>query len=132
MLTNGGQAGDLYQTLVRELIRETTGVEMAESLVPPRDGVGDITPHIGTYERTGVRLDVWHDDQRGARLRMTVTQETAGLDNEPKEFDLLPVRDGIWAFLAPGAETWTPATFYTLDDGSPYLHLGVRATPKTA
>ncbi len=132
VLTNGGHTRDLYETLVREVIREVTGVEMSEPLAPAPDAVGDIAAHVGTYERTGARLDVWHDDDRGPRLRMTSTQDTPGMSEEPKEFDLVPVRHDLWAVLPPGAETWIPVTFYQLDDGSPYVHLGGRATPKVS
>ncbi|HEU5161217.1 MAG TPA: serine hydrolase [Streptosporangiaceae bacterium] len=129
LLTNGGHTRDLYETLIREIFREVAGVEMSVPLTPSSDDGADVTRHAGTYERTGVRIEVWQDGDR-ARLRMTSTQDVAGLDQEPKELDLLPVRDDIYVVRLPGNETWMPVTFYTLADGSPYVHLGVRATPK--
>ncbi|WP_240759943.1 serine hydrolase domain-containing protein, partial [Phytoactinopolyspora endophytica] len=132
LLTNGGHTRDLYETLIREVFRETAGVEMATPLTPPDAAVdADIAPHVGTYERTGARIDVWQADT-GPRLRLTSTQEVAGLDQEVKELDLVPVRENLYLVRLPGAETWTPVTFYALSDGSPYMHLGVRATPKVA
>ncbi|TDE00044.1 serine hydrolase [Jiangella asiatica] len=129
LLTNGGHTRDLYETLIREIFREVAGIEMTVPLSPASESGADVARHAGTYERTGVRIDVWQDGDRG-RLRITSTQDVAGLDQEPKELELFPVRDDIYAMRLPGNETWTPVTFYTLADGSPYVHLGVRATPK--
>nr|WP_246400476.1 serine hydrolase [Jiangella mangrovi] len=132
MLTNGGHTRDLYETLIREIFAEVAGVEMTVPLGPPEEPVEvDLAPHVGTYERTSVRLDVWQGES-GAKLRMTQTAELAGLDNEPKELDLVAVRDGLYVTRLPGNETWLPVTFYQLADGTPYVHLGVRATPKVS
>ncbi|NEE02758.1 serine hydrolase [Phytoactinopolyspora halotolerans] len=132
LLANGGATRDLYETLIREVFREVAGVEMATPLVPPDERVdADITPHVGTYERTSVRMDVWQGDE-GPRLRLTDTHDLAGLEREVKELDLVPVRENLYLVRFPGAETWMPVTFYALDDGTPYMHLGARATPKSA
>jgi CubicO group peptidase (beta-lactamase class C family) len=132
MLTNGGHTRDLYETLIREIVSDVAGVEMTAPLVPPAEPVDvDIAPHAGTYERTSVRLDVWQAET-GPKLRITSTAQVAGLDEEPKELDLVPVRDGLYLTRLPGNETWLPVTFYALADGTPYVHLGVRATPKVA
>ena len=132
MLTNGGHTRDLYQTLVREVVRELAGLEMPQPLGPPAEPAQvDIAPHSGRYERTGVRFEVWSADS-GPRMRIEMTQQVAGIPQDPKEFDLIGVREGLFVTREPGAETWTPVTFYTLPDGSPYLHFGVRATPKVA
>jgi CubicO group peptidase (beta-lactamase class C family) len=132
MLTNGGHTRDLYETLIREIVRDVAGVEMAAPLVPPAEPVSaDLAPHVGTYERTSVRLDVWQAET-GPKLRITSTADVAGLDEEPKELDLVPVRDNLYLTRLPGNETWMPVTFYSLADGTPYVHLGVRATPKVS
>jgi CubicO group peptidase (beta-lactamase class C family) len=132
LLTNGGRTRDLYETLVREVIRDLTGLEMTRPLTPPDEPVqADLTPYAGTYERTGVRIKVW-DGESGPRILMETTQDVAGLKKEATELDLQAVRDGLYVTRQPGAETWTPVTFYALADRTPYLHLGVRATPKVA
>src|SRR5690606_30292210 len=132
LLTNGGHTRDLYESLVREVVRELAGVEMTRPLVPPQPPPEvDLTPYEGTYERTGVRLDVWRAE-RGPRLRLTVTSPVPGLDREPKELDLVPVRDALFAVRLPAVRTWTPVTFYRLADGTPYVHMGARATRKVA
>lgn len=130
MLTNGGVTRDLYETLVREIFREIAGVEVQEPLTPPDPSVDvDIAPYVGTYERTGARIEVFAGDD-GPRLRLTSTQDLEGLPDEPQELDLVPVRDALFVTHMPGAETWLPVTFYELPDRTPYVHLGARATPK--
>jgi len=73
-------------------------------------------------------------DQDGTlRLRQTVTGPLAKLLPEPtKEFDLVPISDTLFAVREPGTQTWTPVTFYPLPSGEPYVHYGVRATPKVS
>lgn len=132
LLANGGHTRDLYETLIREICRDVAGVEMTTPLSPPAEPVdADIAPHAGSYERTSVRLDVW-PAEAGPKLRLTTTSELAGLDDEPKELDLVPVRDDLYVTRLPGDETWMPVTFYRLADGTPYVHLGARATPKVS
>lgn len=130
LLTNGGHTRDLHETLVREVFRDLAGVEMATPLVPPDEPVDvDVTPYTGTYRRNLVTLEV-SSDPAGPRMRATIDQSDLGMDEEVKELDLVPVRDGLFLVRDTGEETWTPVTFYSLDDGAPYLHFGVRATPK--
>ncbi len=133
LLTNGGHTRDLYEDAdPGDLRRDVAGVEMTTPLAPPAEPVdADLTPYVGTYERASVRLDVWQAET-GAKLKMTMTRELAGLDEEPKELDLVPVRDGLYVTRLPGNETWMPVTFYQLTDGTPYVHLGARATPKVS
>ncbi|MPZ26741.1 MAG: serine hydrolase [Micromonosporaceae bacterium] len=129
LLTNGGFAPDLYQTLVREVVRELTGVEMSEPVAPPPEPPPvDIAPHAGAYQRSGLRYEVWQADR--PRVRATSLQEVAGLDQPPREFELVPVPEGGFVLRPDGAETWERLSFYRLPDGTPYLHHGLRATPK--
>ena len=52
LLTNGGNARDLYEDLYRELFAELAGVEMPAAVRAARRAVEvDITPYVGTYER---------------------------------------------------------------------------------
>jgi hypothetical protein len=43
---------------------------------------------------------------------------------------LVPVAEDVFVTREDGTEAWLPAVFYSLQDGSPYLHFGLRATPK--
>ena len=131
LLTNGGNAHDLYEELFRELLDELCGLRMPAALAPavepPAVALGELA---GLYERVGVRIEL---ADRGGRLagRLTATGPLAELDDDPvEEVELLPVTPNVFVTRSDGEETWTPAVFYALDDGSRYLHMGGRATPR--
>ncbi|MFD8570344.1 serine hydrolase [Streptomyces sp. NPDC059639] len=133
LLTNGGGAHDLYLDLFRELFAELAGLTLPE---PPRPATDPQATgadrHLGRYERAGARLDVLRGAD-GLRLRHTVTGPLAALVPETvQEADLRPVEDDLFVVKLPGSEAWTPVTFYTLATGEPYVHFGVRATPKVS
>jgi len=133
LLTNGGNAHDLYEDLYHELFAELAGVAMPYPLAPDASPPKvDGSRHVGTYERASARIEVL--DQDGTlRLRQTVTGPLAKLLPEPtQEFDLVPISDTLFAVRGPGTQTWTPVTFYPLPSGEPYVHYGVRATPKVS
>jgi CubicO group peptidase (beta-lactamase class C family) len=131
LLTNGGHTRDLYQDLYREIFAEVTGVDLPEPLAPPETPVEvDITPWLGTYERTSVRMEVLAGDD-GPRLRTTVTGPLAALRAEPtEEYPMVAVGPDLFVVRAPETETWVPVLFYTLAGGARYVHHGARATPK--
>jgi dipeptidyl aminopeptidase/acylaminoacyl peptidase/CubicO group peptidase (beta-lactamase class C family) len=133
LLTNGGNAHDLYVELYREIFAELAGVAMPQPLEPPSAPVTvDATRHLGVYERAGSLTEVLKGEN-GLRLRHTVTGPLADLMPEKtREFDLVPVSDTLFVFREPGAANWTPVVFYTLPTGEPYVHYGVRATPKVS
>ncbi|MCD4533622.1 serine hydrolase [Nocardioides sp. cx-169] len=130
LLTNGGNARDLYQDLFRELFAELAGVEMAEPFVPPADAEVDIAPYVGTYRRHSVLMEVFVADD-GPRLRTTISGTIAEMLPDPvEEHPLVPAGPGLFAIRPEGVETWAPVTFYELPTGERYLHHGVRATPR--
>src|SRR5205085_11952599 len=50
LLTNGGNARDLYEDLYREIFADVAGVAMPLPLAPPAEPVEvDATPFVGTY-----------------------------------------------------------------------------------
>ncbi|GAA3659033.1 serine hydrolase domain-containing protein [Microbacterium marinilacus] len=136
LLTNGGHTRDLYMDLYREIFSELAGVEMAQPLQPVEGAVGDITSHVGTYERASVRIEIEAPAEEGGRpvLRMTPLGLLAELEDDPgTDFELHPVEgDDLWVTREPGTETWMAVTFYELPGGEQYVHLGARATPKKA
>lgn len=133
LLTNGGHPRDLYEDLYREIFAEVAGLTMPTPFAPPEEPVTvDIAPYVGVYERAGVRMDI-ESGQDGPLLRTTLTGPLAELEPDPvEEYPLVPVGPALFAVRAPGTETWMPVTFYELPTGEPYLHFGVRATPKVA
>jgi dipeptidyl aminopeptidase/acylaminoacyl peptidase/CubicO group peptidase (beta-lactamase class C family) len=132
LLTNGGNARDLYEEFYREIFQELADVEMPHPLEPPADPVEvDVTPRLGTYERAGARLEVLAGTD-GPVLRTTVTGPIAELVSEPThEYPMTAVAEDLFVVRDPDSRTWTAMTFYDLPTGESYLHFGVRATPKT-
>ncbi len=133
LLTNGGNTRDLFEELYREIFAELADVAMPRPLTPPSPPVTvDGSRHVGVYERAGVLMEVL-SEKDGLRLRQTATGPLAELMPEKTmEFDLVPVTDSLYVCREPGAQTWMPVTFYTLPTGEPYMHHGVRATPKVS
>ena len=132
LLTNGGNTRDLYEDLYREVFAELAGVTMPQPLEPPAEPpTVDITPHLGTYERASVKLDVRSGDD-GPVLRTEVTGPIAELVPETvHEYPMVTVEQDLYAVREPETKTWIPVTFYSLPTGEPYMHFGARATPKT-
>lgn len=133
LLTNGGNARDLYEDLYREIFSDLAGIEMPEPVVPSARPVEvDSSRFTGTYERSGAHIEIFEEDGK-LRMRDTTTGPLAELMAEPThEFDLLPVADAQFAFRQPGTQTWVPVIFYSIASGEPYVHFGVRATPKVS
>jgi dipeptidyl aminopeptidase/acylaminoacyl peptidase/CubicO group peptidase (beta-lactamase class C family) len=131
LLTNGGNARDLYEELYREIFQELADLEMPHPLEPPAEPVEvDVTPRVGTYERAGARLEVFAGSD-GPVLRTTVTGPIAELVAEPThEYPMTAVAEDLFVVRDPDSRTWTAMTFYDLPSGESYLHFGVRATPK--
>jgi hypothetical protein len=70
----------------------------------------------------------------GLVLTAKATGELAEMldrDEEP-ELQVLPVAEDLFVAKQPDDTSWTPVVFFTLDDGSPYVHFGARATPKVS
>jgi len=134
LLTNGGHARDLHYDLYREIFAALAGVDMPAALEPPAEpAAADITPHLGTYERAGVIMEVLAgpDKHAGPTLRTTVTGPIAAMMPDPvEEFAMTPVDSDLWLVREPGTQTWAPVTFYALSTGEKYVHFGARATPK--
>ncbi|WP_166353411.1 serine hydrolase domain-containing protein [Phytoactinopolyspora limicola] len=132
LLTNGGRTLELDDTITREVFREVAGLDMPPKLTPPAQPADvDVAPHVGTYQRSGARVEIMNGAP-GPRLRLTDTQQVPGLAHEPVELDLVPVTDDLFVVRIPGMDAWAPVTFYSLPDGTPYLHFGIRATPRVA
>jgi dipeptidyl aminopeptidase/acylaminoacyl peptidase/CubicO group peptidase (beta-lactamase class C family) len=129
LLTNGGNTRDLYEDLYREIFAEVAGVEMAHPFTPPEEPVElDVTPYVGTYARSSVRMEVLAE---GPTLRTTILGPLAEMVPDPvEEYTMVPVGPALFAVKPPEAETWAPVTFYELPTGERYVHFGVRATPR--
>ncbi|MGA4843807.1 serine hydrolase [Streptomyces sp. G45] len=133
LLTNGGNARDLYQDLFRELFADLADVTLPRPLAPAaRPPAVDVSPYTGVYERASTRIEVLARDGE-LTMRQTTTGPLAAYEPAPtREFRLVPVDETRFVFRRPGERTWVPVTFLTLPTGERYLHTGARATPKVA
>ncbi|MEV0166021.1 CubicO group peptidase (beta-lactamase class C family) [Nonomuraea fuscirosea] len=127
---NGGHSGAFTHRVATELFAELDGLSVPATLGPPETPVEvDASRYAGRYERAGAILDVSLRDGK-PWLRMEATGALAELE-KPQEFELVPVDETTFVLKSPEDPSWLSAVFYELPDGSPYVHLGARATPKT-
>jgi dipeptidyl aminopeptidase/acylaminoacyl peptidase/CubicO group peptidase (beta-lactamase class C family) len=131
LLTNGGNTHGLFEDLYREIFAELADIAIPPPLGPPATPVAvDVRPHVGTYERASVRMEV-RDGDDGPRLRTTITGPLAELMAETTEdYAMVPIEENLYVVHEAEARAWIPVTFYTLPTGERYLHFGARATPK--
>jgi CubicO group peptidase (beta-lactamase class C family) len=129
VMTNGGNALEMFEALLAELAPELAGVGPRRSPVPHDGPLPDsASRRIGTYARTGQSFEV---RQEGDGLVLVATSTTPEADGSPPHSaPLRHVQDDEWAVLMPPMTVWFPVAFVDLPDGSSYLHLGARATPK--
>ena len=134
LLTNGGNAHDLYEALFGELLAALCDLRMPRRLEPPADPPAvDVRELAGRYERVGRQIVLEAYGDGSLRGRLAYTGLLAELDDDSEQdFTLVPVAERVFATRFGDERTWTPAVFYKLPDGSPYLHMGARATPKVA
>lgn len=131
VLANGGHTAAFQHALATELFDELLGLAVPPVLGPPAEPFEtDVERYAGVYERAGSRMTLTVRDGR-LSLYAEATGALAGV-KPPMEFDLVPVDDVTFVGRPEGEPQWLSAVFYELADGSPYVHLGVRATPKIA
>ena len=135
LLTNGGEAHQVYEELYRELFDELAGIRVPAFPAPPETPLEmDLAPYAGTYERLSVRLDLEVGD---GQLVGTVTMSgplSEMLPNPVQKIRLVPVDSETFLSYTEG-ETGppTPAVFYDFDGGVPrYVHTGARTHPRVA
>ena len=131
LVTNGGQTTDLYNDLCRELFAEVAGVAVADPLEPPASAPEvELASHVGTYERSSVTTEVFERDG-GLVARVIPTGSIAEASGDTtEELELHPLEENVFVTRPPGSETWMAVVFYSLPDGSEYVHYGVRANPR--
>jgi len=134
LLTNGGATTDLYYTVFSSLLSSLAGLEMPARPQPSGEVLADLSPYTGTYEREAARMVI---EERDGSLVMTVTSTgPVGkmVEAKPQELTLHVADPSSQLFVTrpPGLDTWAPVVFFTLADGSPYMHFGARATPRVA
>jgi CubicO group peptidase (beta-lactamase class C family) len=137
LLTNATESEILYRRVFSEVFGSLTGAAMPEPprpfAVPPAGAGLDLERHAGHYERVSRQFDV---SVRDGQLRMvlTMTGNLAALtDSEPEDLLLHPADSSGTRFVlrSRDEEPWGPLSFGQLGDGTPYLFLGGRVTPRT-
>ncbi|MGW0809314.1 serine hydrolase domain-containing protein [Nonomuraea sp. NPDC002799] len=128
---NGGHSNAFTRALAAELFAELDGLTPPPPLGPPQTPVEvDPARYAGLYERAGTRLTVSVRD--GVPwMRYEATGALAALQDKPEENPLVAVDEATFVWKSPDDPDWASVVFYELPDGSPYVHLGARATPKT-
>jgi len=133
LLTNGGGMGALFEDLVRPLLRELAGADLRGAAEPPADPVDiPVQPFLGTYERSGVRMEVGETDGK-LQLTMTNTGPLADVGPPTPPIDLLVLDDHtlVTAEADPRLGKHIAVTFLEPSpDGFGYVHFGARATPR--
>ncbi len=128
LLTNGGVPAEVYQRLFTELLSEHAGVTVPAFQPPAEPPAVDLSRYVGSYVREGYDVEVTERDGV-LHLRGESTGELAAI-NAVTNAVLAPVEDGLFAARRNEHEPWVPVAFYTLPDGSPYLHFSMRAAPR--
>ncbi|KIP52509.1 serine hydrolase [Leucobacter komagatae] len=131
LMTNGGNTKDLYQQLFTEIFDELAGVTVPAPFAPPTvPYTADVARYVGSYRRTDVLMEVFEEDG-SLRLRNTVSGAAASfMANAVTEFELVPVREDVFAIRPEGAQSWASVRFYSLPSGERYITFGSRATPQ--
>lgn len=128
LLTNGGPARDLYRALFSEIFTELAGIATPAPLRPPAEPVAfDLRRHAGVYGGHDYQNHVVDRDGHPA-LRWTATGALrAVMPAASGDYETVAAGPDVLLFREPGAHRWLPATFLTLPDGRPGLHIGLRA-----
>jgi CubicO group peptidase (beta-lactamase class C family) len=137
LLTNATESEMLYRRVFSEVFGSLTGAAMPEPprpfAVPPDGAAPDLERHAGRYERVSRQFDV---SVRDGQLRMvlTMTGNLATLTaSEPEDLLLHPADSSGTRFVLRSRDDdpWVPLSFGRLGDGTPYIYLGGRVTPRT-
>lgn len=131
LLTNGGNAHDLFVDVYGELLGDLAGIRLPAGLEPAGGETRmDASRYAGTYERVGARIEIAERDG-DLVATTTVTGTLAELVPDPvHEHVLLPAGEDLFVTRDEGQESWTPLVFFELPDGTLCIHSGARATPK--
>lgn len=134
LLVNEGSGHELYQTIYGEIFNELAGVQIQDLLVLPEDLPElDITDWLGTYERAGVLIELKVNDEGKPIFRATQKGELAEFEETPvMEFEMIPVREGLYAVWMDDMHLYAPVWLYQLATGERYIHFGARATQKVS
>lgn len=132
LMANGGHARDLFGDLFGEILADLIGMQMPARLEPAANPPAiDLSKYVGTYRRVGVEMTFAEKDGHlEATLKASGELAEALQREDEPALEVLPVAEDLFVAKQPDDPSWTPVVFFTLDDGTPYVHFGARATPK--
>ncbi|HWO66544.1 MAG TPA: serine hydrolase domain-containing protein [Umezawaea sp.] len=131
LLTTGGDADQLHQDLVTELLAEHAGVAVPPPPHPPAEPMAeDWADIVGSYERPSMTCVV-EDRADGPVLIARPSGVLAtSLGTDQLEGPLVPFAPNAFLTRFPGRPGWLPVVFYRLDDGTRYVHVSGQATAR--
>ena len=132
LLANGGQMRELFQDLFTEVFADA-GIRCRRPPAPVSDApaVDAIRVHRSLRprgDRAGGRGS--EDGLDGHRSTAPVRWRWRPAPSR-RSSPLLPYQSDVFLARLPGKDSLAPVVFFTLEDGSRYLHLGARSTPRT-
>lgn len=133
LICNGGKMRELFTDLFAEVFAEVGDCEMPRPPEPVADPPAyEAAQYLGRYSRESVTMDV---SEVGDGLAVTITSSgplSETMPQEPQVLPLVPFQPDVFLAKAPEASMYMPVVFFTIEDGTRYLHLGARSTPRRA
>ncbi|MGW6460768.1 serine hydrolase domain-containing protein [Streptomyces sp. NPDC055078] len=131
VLMNGGDSMALEHAVGTAIFGELLGIEVPPLPQPPATPVAaDTERFAGVYESVGNRVTLTARD--GGGLHLKTRRKGALADIDPgMEADMTVLDERTVIGELAGKGSWVPIAFFELADGTPYLHFGARAMPKT-
>ncbi|HVE97615.1 MAG TPA: serine hydrolase domain-containing protein [Mycobacteriales bacterium] len=131
LICNGGKMRELFTDLFVEVFAELGECAMPRPPEPVEEPPAyDGGKYLGRYSRESVTMDV---SEGAGGLVLTITSSgplAETMPQEPQVLTLTPYEPDIFLARMPEATSYMPVVFFTIDDGTRYLHFGARSTPR--
>jgi CubicO group peptidase (beta-lactamase class C family) len=136
LLTNGGGMGALFGDLIRPLLTELAGATLnPDATLPPSPVDADASAFLGTFERSGIRIEITRDDAGTLFVQGITTGPLASAAPQEPPTAVVVLDENTLITAEPDKRLGRHVTFTFLeptDDGFRYMHSGGRATPRVA
>jgi CubicO group peptidase (beta-lactamase class C family) len=132
LCTNGGETRDLYHDVVDEIVSTYAGAVMPARIEPPSSPLPfDAGRYVGRYARESMSHEVVERDGELVMVTRPTGVLATAVGADQFEEPLRAFAPDAFLTRLPTVAGWLPVAFYDLPDGSRYLHLAGRATPRT-
>lgn len=135
LIGNGGNVLALYMDLFQEVFSELADLSLPAGLEVLPDAHVDMSDYLGVYERESFRIEVSERDGTIVGV-VTIAGPAAVSHGDERKEGVLELADPeMRVFLTSLLSDAMPPMamrFFTLPDGSRYIHTGGRTTPKRA